>query len=632
MALSGSFTTTANVDSGYSAYFTFSWTSAPNIANNTSTISWKWTFNNTHGSSYYRTVYHQSLTAGGATRYSSTSQTNIYGGTQVASGSFVVTHNSDGSGSFAASATCGISSSSNNSTGSATFTLNTIARATKPTLSANNVALGSTVTINLPRASSSFTHTLTVAQSGQTTTVGTGLGTSASFTLPTTWADLATSLTNMYATFTCTTYNGSTNIGSATVRLDWTVPSTAEYLPVIDSTTIAEATSGLAGVFGAFIQSKSTLALSCGASGKHGATISSYSITANGQLFNTSTATTKALSGSGQQSAVFTATDSRGKSSSKTVTYSVLPYSPPQITSVSFARANADGSDNLMGTYVKAVVSASISPLDNKNTKSFVVSWLARGATGSWSSQNVTPSGAAYTMEQVATVLSPFSTASPYDIKLVVTDYFAVATIAGLVPTALVPMNFYPGGKGLAIGKIAESEGLEIAMPTNVRSGNSFALGGYPIVPGALCCLGISSSITLTNTTTPYVVNCQNLIACIGDIITPKVSSAGNGGITVKKSGLYEITTNLTYASISPSATIYVGYQIYRGGVLFQTSWRALINATSATCTVNATYPLQMIAGDELYMAAYRNSSAAITTYNSPPYSYMFAKLVQLDA
>lgn len=124
MASSGSFNTSA-----YDGrYLTFAWeVSSQSVANNTSTISWTLKGAGTGGSSWYNAGNFK-VVINGSTVYSSSTRIKLYNGTLVASGNYTITHTSDGSKSFSASAQAGIYYVAVNCTGSGTFTLPQIPR------------------------------------------------------------------------------------------------------------------------------------------------------------------------------------------------------------------------------------------------------------------------------------------------------------------------------------------------------------------------------------------------------------------------------------------------------------------------------------------------------------------------
>lgn len=137
--------------------------------------------------------------------------------TLVGSYDRTISHNNDGTGSFSTSASC---STSWNGVGSASVSgsanLPRIARASTP--SAANTDIGNTVQIKTNRASTSFTHTITVSF-GTFTKQWTGVGTSVDWDTSIDEDTLYSLIPNSKdgtCTITCITYSGSTNIGTKT--------------------------------------------------------------------------------------------------------------------------------------------------------------------------------------------------------------------------------------------------------------------------------------------------------------------------------------------------------------------------------------------------------------------------------
>lgn len=109
-------------------------------------------------------------------------------------------------------------------TANITVTLAGIAGASSPTLSATSAKMGDSLTITTNRLSSAFTHTLKYTFGGETGTIATGVGASHTWTIP----DLAHLCNNALSgscEISCTTYNGSTAIGTKTVSITFSVPS-----------------------------------------------------------------------------------------------------------------------------------------------------------------------------------------------------------------------------------------------------------------------------------------------------------------------------------------------------------------------------------------------------------------------
>lgn len=109
--------------------------------------------------------------------------------------------------------------------GSGSWVMSSIPRASKMTVTPNPVYVGGTVTINLERAVSTFTHDITWESGSESGTIDTGVGTS------TTWTpdpDLLGSGTRVGITIYAQTKSGSTNIGTP-VQVDLILRTVPEY-------------------------------------------------------------------------------------------------------------------------------------------------------------------------------------------------------------------------------------------------------------------------------------------------------------------------------------------------------------------------------------------------------------------
>lgn len=372
-----------------------------------------------------------------------------------------ISHNADGTKTLATSTRITHDQFSS-SAQSYSQTLTTIPRATTPTLSASSVNMGSSVTITMNRASSSFDHTLTYKFGNATGTIGSDLGTSKAWTVPLTLANQIPTGTSGTCTITCKTYNGSTLIGTKTVSFTAKVPSSV--VPSISSVTITEAVSGIATQFGAFVQGKSKAKVVTVASGAYSSTISSYKTVIESKTYTGANITSAVLSGSGSVSVKVTVTDGRGRTATTTKTITVSSYTAPKITKFSAVR-NDSG--------VSITMNFAISSMSEKNKKSYTVSYKLKTAS-EWT---VLTSGSVYSYNgsQSFTI---FSTESSYDLRLTVTDYFGTATAYGEIPTAFTLMDFHSGGKGMAIGKVSEiADELEIDMDVDIY--RNIQMGGW---------------------------------------------------------------------------------------------------------------------------------------------------------
>lgn len=465
MASSGSFS--GSIKDGHYK-LQVSWTQTQNVSANTSTITAKmylindWSLSINSRSTNYTTI------AGTKQTYSSPAISST-GTHLLGTVTQTVTHDSDGSKSISMSSVFYIQATLSGTyydsiSASATVTLDSIPRASS--VSASNVTMGSATTITITRASSSFTHTLTYAFGSTTGTIATKTtSTSVSWTPAVSLANQIPSALTGTCTITCTTYNGTTKIGSKTCTLTLTVPSSVK--PTITSLTAARVDGDVPSSWGIYVQTKSKATLTInGAAGSYGSTISSYSISGGGFTSTSSSFTTGYLNTSGTITFTATVTDSRGRvSSAATVSITVQAYSPPSFTSYLSQRCTSAGTVNDEGTYVRGLVSFSYSTCSSKNTVTGSIQYKQSSAT-SWTSAGVAfSSGTAVVFGGGA-----ISTETSYDIKYTLTDAFTSVSIQDIVSTAAVVMDFKAGGKGVAVGKVAETDNMfEVSEDWDVK-------------------------------------------------------------------------------------------------------------------------------------------------------------------
>jgi len=456
MASSGSITT--NEKEGRSVTLSWSITSQ-SVDKNTSTIAWS--LKGSGSASGWVMSGGFKAVINGTTVYSTSTDSRIqlYNGTTIASGSTTITHNSDGTKSFSYSCEAGVYTYAVSVTASGTGTLTTIPRAS--TVSATNTNMGSASTITITRASSSFTHTLTYAFGSTTGTIATKTtSTSVSWTPALTLANQIPKAVSGSCTITCDTYSGSTKVGSKTCTLTLTVPSSVK--PTITSLTAARVDGTVPVAWAIYVQSKSKATLTInGAAGVYGSTISSYEISGGGFSSTASSFTTGFLTTSGTITFTAKVTDSRGRvSDAKTVSISVVAYTNPTCSSHLSQRATSGGTVSDDGTYIKGTVSFSYSSCSSKNTVT-TATYYKKSSASSWTNASKSfSSGTAFTFGSGA-----ISTESSYDVKYTITDAFTTVTILDTVSTAAVLMDFKAGGKGLAIGKVAEKDNtFEVAL------------------------------------------------------------------------------------------------------------------------------------------------------------------------
>lgn len=390
---------------------------------------------------------------------------------QLASWTGAISHGSDGSKKLDCSGSFTISGSSYLSGGniSCSIQLESIPRATKPTLSSPSVALGSAVTINISPAVSGWTHNIYYRiGTGDWVRFATDVKSNYSWTVPLGIASSYPTATKGTITIGLNTYNGSTQIGGTqTVNLDITIP--ASVAPSVSAVTVLEAASGLSN-FG-YVQTKSKLKIVASASGSYSSSIRSYVYDIGSQSYsgleNTYTMSEE-VRDSGTVAVTVTVTDSRGRTASKTVSITVLAYSPPQITHFECSRCgDANGSANANGQYLKVTFGYSVSPLNNKNKANYLLKYSVYD-DGKWGGLT---SGTQYTYSGTyISATAILNTASTYQIGLVVTDSFGTASFYKEIGTAVRLLSYIVKRFAIAIGKIPEIDNIfDVALGTIFR-------------------------------------------------------------------------------------------------------------------------------------------------------------------
>lgn len=375
-------------------------------------------------------------------------------------------HNADGTKSFGLSASfsgSGGFSPGTLSIGGNSFTLTTIPRATTPTLSNSNPVMGQAITINLPRASDSFTHYVYHDFFvGRWTKINdTPVGTSLNWTLP--LEEYALRLVNATSgdgRIKVDTYNGGTYIGSKIVNFIASVPDSAK--PTFSSVTLTDTNTAAGSLLSGnnFLQIISNIKVAFnGAVGSYGSSITGYKaeIVNRNQITNSNGGSLGIMNFNGSATIRASVVDSRGRwSDTIDVTINVIEYFSPIL---SFSALRTRETPNI----IQIVRNAKIAPItlsgSQKNimTLSFKVAPL--GST-SYTADNGSASGSWTT--QSALTNSPANMAGNYPANKSFTiigtlsDKFTSVEFSATVSTESVVMSYDKDGR-VGIGKIAEN-------------------------------------------------------------------------------------------------------------------------------------------------------------------------------
>lgn len=337
----------------------------------------------------------------------------------IASGSISVEHNADGTKAvgfqaLVQSSSYGISSNIQNN-----FTLNTIPRASSVSGGSGNI--GSTSTISINRASSSFTHTLRYAFGSLSGTIATGVATSYNWTIPTTFYAQIPNAKSGTGTIYCDTYNGNTLIGTKSVQFTATASESA-CRPSISGTVVDtnQTTINLTGNANKLIKYKSTAKATITASAKNSASISKKVI--NGTTVSGNELSIAKVSAT---SFKFETVDSRGYSNSTTVTPSMVNYIPLTINANFFRPQPTTGEVKL--TYSGNYFNGSFGAV--ANTLSITWKYKKQGATSWTTGGTITPTLSGNTISSKTISLGTnFDYQTAYDFQIIATDKLTTFT------------------------------------------------------------------------------------------------------------------------------------------------------------------------------------------------------------
>ena len=461
----------------------FSWSlSSQSVSGNYSKVSWKLQLiSGSYGAIYSSASKKWSVKVNGKS-YSGSNTIGIGNNSTktLASGSTTINHNSDGKKTFSYSFSQTFDITFNGShvgtkSGSGNGTLTTIPRASS--MSVPNITIGSSGTLSISKASSSFTHTITCTfGSYSKTIVSKGTGTSYSFTPPMEWCNALPRSTSGTATYKITTYSGSTAIGSKTYTATLYIPNSV--VPTISSVSHAE-TNLSSGWSGVYVKTKSKIQFRISCAGAYGSTIDSIVTNFDGKLLSGTPSPSATCNSAGEVAYIVIVTDSRGRRASKSGTINVMDYSPPQLINFSAFRCDENGKADDNGERLSISKRFAITQLNNINTNKWKIEYKESGA----SSYSLLTSGTGYGINDTWISSAVFSVDKAYLLKITVEDSFHVVTREIKIPTAFTLIDFHKSGKGIAFGRVATSPngayfGMDVYDKNNKQFRNGLAY--YP--------------------------------------------------------------------------------------------------------------------------------------------------------
>lgn len=330
--------------------------------------------------------------------------------------------------------------------------------------SASNVTLSTSGSVNSTIGwnaySSSFTYVLTASLgSASASATYNNLSGNVSKTLGfgSSFISAITNAKSASVTVTLTTKSGNTTIGTSTKNITLTVPSGIN--PSVTITT--QKVSALSQTYfsGKYCTLIDKMTVSLTTSTQYSATISSRAITANGESFNASPATTSALTNYGTNNINASVTDSRGNSSGTvTETVNVYWYFYPTVTAKYRHATNYlldisgriayVGGDQTTKTLRLAIYKGTTLIQNNINLDSYI----ATNASGGTYDGYLNISGEYTIPDEYITDIAT----DTYEFRLTVSDTVSSATSSAY--SGIAVMTFGAGGTDVTVHKPVEFE------------------------------------------------------------------------------------------------------------------------------------------------------------------------------
>ena len=370
------------------------------ITANTSTVNWRITVSRTGA---YYTHNHQgdstlSLNLDGQNVHYSYPTWETSGEEYtLASGSSTISHNADGTKKLPISCTFNPNNGLHGTiTVSGNLGLTAIPRSSSVSVSAG--VIGSAVTININRQSSSFKHTVRYAWAGKSGTIASNVDTSATWTIPLDFANDIPNSASGTGTIFVDTYSGSTKTGTQSTTFTASVP--ANVKPTFAGVSLSDlngAAQNLIPNGNTFIQVISNIKVAFnGAVGSYGSSITGYyaEIVGKNQSTSSNGGSLGIMNYHGTIKIRASVSDSRGRwSDTKEVSVTVLEYFAPAL-SFSIARTGSTSSTLTVTRNAKIAPLAVSGSQKNSMRLTFKVARLGTNsytvdngpATGSWTS------------------------------------------------------------------------------------------------------------------------------------------------------------------------------------------------------------------------------------------------------
>lgn len=382
-----------------------------------------------------------------------------------------VQHNNDGTASvsFSVSLNFNITSGSEyfgSVGGTSSASLTRIPRVSK--LNAPSVDLGSTMTIGITRAVSTFTDTITYVCGTASGTIATKTNATSINWIPTVqFAAQAPSANYVTITLSVTTYNGNTVIGTESTNVRCNITDVVS--PSINSMQIVDTSpNGHLSRFGQYIQGQSTINVNITYAGVQGSSVQEVTVKCGDAVktvpvSGSSASIPMTVGGVGNVAVTATITDTRGATASRSTTIYVAKYDRPTVRIQSVNRCTESGTLKGDGEYARAVFSGTATnlhpPAGYYNNGVFYYVFYRERGTVDWTSvaaSNI-PSSEVYDLQSWYVIFA-VDPDKDYECCVIVQDNFSNAQSVFLtIPVAFALMDFDRYNRSIGFGQRAST-------------------------------------------------------------------------------------------------------------------------------------------------------------------------------
>lgn len=481
MALSGSFYTSWTTYVGdAAARFLFSWSGTQSIANNTTTISWNLKAQ-IDPAGYRRGVRKVVVSFDGADRYTQVypydNMLRVYNNTQVASGSYTVTHAEDGSKSLTFSIKVNVGYANEdtfNSTGSGTYTLDTIPRASTITC-ASPVAMATTQSVTVTQKSADFSHILYYkTSSGSYTEIGRNTATNTySWTLPDITSTIPNADSDIYTLRAVTYFNDEYTGESVETLLNITAQVPNSYVPSVQINSVTEANSAVPNAFPLLAGiSKFTVTTTFTGSANSTCKNRTVQVPNNNAITSVNSAATQSITftnpiTTNNATVSATVTDSRNRTGTASQSVTLYNYVAPQIE-LDCTRSDSGGNTDPVGDYINVRVRCSYDSVNSLNSATLVIKRNTTQVASISLSGNIT------TWQSV--VVTSASATQQWTIEGTITDLITSSVASQVVTKASMPFCRFDNGTdvGVDFGRLATEGGIHHHLDEHYYSDYEF--------------------------------------------------------------------------------------------------------------------------------------------------------------